>query len=147
MTLPRIGFPWLTLSFEWKLSNPDRIQKLAYRTDHAATEAVEDDEQLWTRYRRAGVDAVQVALTLVDPGAHLPPDNHRPAPPSQWGAKGYTTGLIIEASRWDRPALNEDEFDAWLAIEIRGLLESWRRLTPVRRGPRPPGPSHIRPYR
>lgn len=147
MTLPRIGFPWLTLSFDWRLSDPDRVEELVYRTDRAATEAVEDDEQLWTRYRHAGVDAVQVALTLVDLGAPLRPTNHRPAAPSQWGAKAYTTGLLIEASRWDQPQLNEDEFDAWLAVEIRALLESWRQLTPQRRWARPPGPSHIRPYR
>lgn len=149
MTLPRIGFPWLTLSFDLKLSDLDRVEKLVYRTDRAATEAVEDDEQLWTRYRRSGIDAVRVALMLVDAGAHLSPTNHRPAPPCQWGAKEYTTGLVIEACRRDQPELNEDEFDAWLAIELRGLLESWQRLIPAQQ-PReagPPGPSHIRPYR
>jgi hypothetical protein len=83
------------------------------------------DEELRQRYGRSGVDAMLLTYAITDPRTPRRRVHRRRTSPSEWGATG-AGGMIVHLSFPDRPELGLEALDAYLAVEIRRVLEDSR---------------------
>lgn len=116
---------WLSTSFGYAVDRDRAVELIHGNWDQA--EAVQHDRALQDRYRRSGVDAVMLCLRIKRPNDPAKRTVRRPMRPSQWGEDSFDRGLYIEAAA-DDPGTTGPEFDAWLAQQVRAVLESWPKL-------------------
>ena len=119
--------PWLEFGMGVETSDHIRTQWLLNQYFGRVDDLAHDDE-LRQRYQRAGIDAVFLSWSILDPAVEPRRVYRRKESPSDWGDDDSQNGLYVEASFPDRPELTKDELDEYLGREARRVMESWRRL-------------------
>ncbi len=112
--------PWLTFGAGLELSDIPRGHQLGERLWTPQTDDIVNDKELKQRYKAAGIEHLFFVWAVTDPG-------ERPRSRiTRYGNLAYGKGSFPDAQ--ERPL--GDEFDAWLAPQVRAALESYRRLPP-----------------
>ena len=117
--------PWLMFGAALELSDLARGHQLGERLWTPLTNGIVNDKQLEQRYKAAGIEHVFFLWAVVDP------DRRQRSRITRYGDRASGTGSFPDAP--ERPL--GDEFDAWLAPQVRAALEGYRRLPPLASAP------------